>query len=121
MAKRKVKTNKLSKEDVFVFSELKKRRNIVNVEQIKLKSIIITKLGEEILKQDIKDDYIETLTVEILKNSSWKNKEFRHYNIHSVTPKIYGGRIHPLSLVIQKIKKVFLKFTHCSTVCRATP
>ena len=100
--------NKLSKDDILVLSELKKRRNIVKTEQIKTKTIIVTKLGEEILKKDLKESFIETLTVDMLKNSSWKNKEFRHYNIHSVTPKIHGGRIHPLSLVIQKIKKVFL-------------
>ncbi len=100
--------NKLTKEEAFVLSEIKKRRNIIKVEQTKLKTIIITSFGEEILKHDLNDNYIETLTTDMLKAGSWINKEFRHYNIYSTTPKIYGGRLHPLTLVINDVRKIFM-------------
>lgn len=100
--------NELNNEERFVLTELRKRKNIVKLDQLKTKSITVTKFGEEILKHDIKDNMIESLTVEMLKNNSWKNKEFRHYNIKSVSPKIYGGRLHPLTLVMNNVKRIFL-------------
>ena len=100
--------NKLTEKDKLVFFELKNRKKIVQVNEEKEISVFLTKLGEELLKRDIKNDLLETLTKEMLLKGSWKNKEFRHYNLKSITPKIYGGRIHPLNLVIQKIKQIFL-------------
>ena len=103
-----IELNKLSKDENLVLSELKRRRNLVKTEQIKTKSIIVAKLGEEILKKDLKDIFIETLTVDMLKTSSWKKKEFRHYNIHSVTPKIYGGRRHFVNDTLNYIRRIWL-------------
>ena len=100
--------NKLSNEENLVLSELKKRRNIIKLEEINKKSVKITDLGIEVLNSNLNNNLLETLTVEMLKTGSWKNKEFRHYNISSLTPKLNGGRIHPLNLVIKNIKQVFL-------------
>ena len=102
--------NKLSNEENLVLLELKKRKEIVKIESLTNKIISLTDLGSKILEKGLKENLLESLTIEILKTGSWKNKEFRHYNINSLTPKIYAGRIHPMSLIVEKIKKIFLNF-----------
>src|SRR3989344_4479887 len=99
--------NKLSNEENLVLLELKKRKEIVKIESLTNKIISLTDLGSKILEKGLKENLLESLTIEILKTGSWKNKEFRHYNINSLTPKIYAGRIHPMSLIVEKIKKIF--------------
>ncbi len=100
--------NELKEQENLVLSELKKRKNIIKIEDITSKSIELTKLGEEILRMDLKDNLLENLTVEMLKKKSWKNKEFRHYNINSVTPKIYGGRRHFVDETLNYIRRIWL-------------
>ncbi|MBS3171719.1 phenylalanine--tRNA ligase subunit alpha [Candidatus Woesearchaeota archaeon] len=98
----------LDNKEIAVLSELKKRKNIIKIENLKTKTVYLTEFGRSILEKGLREDLLEGLTIDLLKSGKWKGKEFRHYNITSITPKIYGGRIHPQSLVIDKIKKIFL-------------
>ena len=62
----------------------------------------------KILEKGLNEDLIEALNIELLKTGKWKGREFRHYDINSITPKAYGGRLHPLTLVINDVRKIFL-------------
>ena len=98
----------LDNQGIAIFSELKKRKDIIKVESLKIRTVSLTELGHNLLEKGLIEDLLESLNTDLLKTGKWKGKEFRHYNITSVTPKIYGGRLHPQSLVIDKIKKIFL-------------
>src|SRR3989344_1360190 len=100
--------SKLSAEEKFVYNEFKKRRDIIKTRLVKEREIKLTKLGEELSKENLKLNLIETLTSDILKNKSWKGKRFRRYDIKINVPKIYGGRRHFVNDAKDYIKKILI-------------
>jgi len=100
--------SKLSAEEKFVYNEFKRRRDIIKTRLVKEREIKLTKLGEELSKENLKLNLIENLTSDILKNKSWKGKRFRRYDIKINVPKIYGGRRHFVNQALDYTKKIWL-------------
>lgn len=49
------------------------------------------------------------LTHEMLKTGSWREKKFRAYDLQSEVPKVYAGKLHPLIVATNKIRRIFLE------------
>lgn len=86
----------LSSEQLTTFKELNNRKGLLYLREDKNLELSITNLGNELMKLNLKPDIlIEQITPEILKKeSSWKGKKFRRYDLTSSIPKIYGGKRH---------------------------
>ncbi len=104
-----MRLDELKDEDRFAFTELKKRKDILKLENIKTKSAELTDQGKEVLKHNLDVDYIERLTPAILKAGLWKNRKFRKYDVEINVPKISGGKRHFVDQAIAYIKKVWLE------------
>ncbi len=86
-----------------------KRRDAIKEKKKIARSIVITEEGWKIIKKGIKlEDEIPQLTPEMLKNGSWRDKKLRKYDIRAFSPSIYPGKMHPLTQIIEKIRKIFL-------------
>ena len=100
----------LTKSHKDVIEELKKRKEIIKIEKIKVKEVKLTALGKQILSLDIKSkDFIESLTHEILVNKTYEKKEFRRYDILAPVPKLYGAKKHFVNQACDHIKKIWLE------------
>lgn len=100
----------LSPEEIFAFQELKKRRDILQKEVIKLKSAELTEEGKEILKQGlVVSGVIDILTPEVIRKGGWKHKKFRGYDVEINVPKIFGGKRHFASQAIEYVKEIWLE------------
>ncbi len=101
----------LSDEQKFALDNLKKRKDIVRIEEISEVNYEILSLGKDLLNNldKLKDSsgMIESLTPEILRSGSWKNKKFRHYDIKSKVPLIYGGKRHFVNQSIDYARKIW--------------
>ena len=87
--------NSLSKEQKETFKSLMKRKDILLTEDEKSYEVSVTDLGKKILSIDIKNNLIEQITPELLrKDSLWKDKKFRRYDVSGNVPEIYGGKRH---------------------------
>ncbi|MBU3924165.1 MAG: phenylalanine--tRNA ligase subunit alpha [Nanoarchaeota archaeon] len=95
--------------DKLAFSELMKRKDIVEVEEQKLVSVKLTKLGKEIAGADLGADLIEALTPKILKSGAWKGKKFRRYDLTSSVPRVYGGKRHFTNQAMDYAKSIWLE------------
>ncbi|MBI2042790.1 phenylalanine--tRNA ligase subunit alpha [Candidatus Pacearchaeota archaeon] len=86
----------LTKEQKETFNSLHGRKEIVHLKDEKTTEIEITAFGKEIIDSKIKTQVlIEQITPELLKkDSSWKGKKFRRYDLNSKTPEIHGGKRH---------------------------
>lgn len=91
-----------------IYEELKKRKEIIKVDIVKLRYVKLTELGKKLMNEKISDDLIDTLTTSIIKSNAWKNKKFRRYDIKVNVPKIYPGKRHFVNQAIQNIKKIWL-------------
>ncbi|MDP7282715.1 MAG: phenylalanine--tRNA ligase subunit alpha [Candidatus Undinarchaeales archaeon] len=81
-----------------------KKRGLVNIS--------IKAHYELTLKNDVKVTGGKTahqLTHEMLKTGKWKGKTFRKYDLNAPVPKIHGGRMHPLTIAKNKIRRIFLE------------
>ena len=86
----------LSQEQKVTLNSLEKRRGIVEIKEEKSIEIILTNFGKTIVSSGTKSkELIEQITPEILKKDSlWKNKKFRRYNVSLPVPQVSGGKRH---------------------------
>jgi len=94
--------------DKFALEELKKRKEFVKVEDQKRVMIELTELGKKLVSTKINADVVNRLTSAMLKNGSWKNKQFRAYDIEVNVPQIYSGKKHFVNQAIEYAKKVWM-------------
>jgi len=101
--------NSLSPEQLHALKSLENRKDIIQIKEIKIPNFKITDLGKKILESKIKSqELIEQLTPETLKKDSlWKGKKFRRYDILSPLPSISGGKRHFVNQSIDYARRVW--------------
>ncbi len=100
---------KFSKEDKRIFDELLKRKNIVQKDTKTERLVALTPIGEKLAKKKISGKVIDNLTSKMLKDGSWKKKEFRKYDVEINVPIISGGKRHFTNQVVEYIRKIWLE------------
>lgn len=110
LSRKTIYLDELTKSHKDLIEDLKKRKEIVKIEKLKVKQIYTSQLGRQILLMDIKSrDLIESLTHEILINKTYTKKEFRRYDISSSVPKTYAAKRHFVNAARDYIKKIWLE------------
>ena len=104
-----IELDKLDDVDKFALENLKKRRDIVKVDEIKLREVQLTKDCEKLLDMNLDVDFIERVDNDVLRNTLWKDKKFRVYDINAKVPKLTGGRRHPYNESLNVIRNIFLE------------
>ncbi len=84
------------------------KRGLIKEKNNLTRIININNNGLNALKNYENNDYIELLTPEILASGEWKNKKFRKYDLNSRVESINGAGLHPLTYLIDEIRKIFL-------------
>ncbi len=95
--------------DKFAFDELKRRKSFLKIEETKTITIELTELGNKVSSEDLDKEVINRLTPQMLQDGSWKEKDFRAYDIEINVPKINGGRRHPYNEALNIIRNAFLE------------
>ncbi|MFH1607894.1 MAG: phenylalanine--tRNA ligase subunit alpha [archaeon] len=103
-----IEYNSLSPEQLYALKSLQARKNIIETKERKTIRIEVTDLGEKLMVSGTKGDFIEQITQDILKKeSSWKGKKFRRYDINSHVPKINGGKRHFVNQAADYARKIW--------------
>ncbi len=103
-----LEVSKFSPEDKFAYNELRIRKCIIKTNVIKVKSVELTKLGEELSKLKVSSEFIDSLTPEIIKSQEWKRKNFRRYDTAINVPRIYPAKRHFVNEAIQYARRIWL-------------
>ncbi len=100
----------LTPEQEYALKILEKRKGIIYIKEEDNLIIKITEIGEEIIKEKDKfKDLIENITPKLLeKESNWRGKKFRRYDVTSKLPEIYGGKAHFVNQAAEYAKKVWI-------------
>ncbi|MEX0932869.1 MAG: phenylalanine--tRNA ligase subunit alpha [Candidatus Pacearchaeota archaeon] len=84
-----------SEEQKIILKDLVKRKEIIKISEEKSTFVEVTKFGKSFTDLKLKTDFIEQITPEILKkDSNWKGKKFRRYDVDARVPKVFGGKRH---------------------------
>ncbi|MCX6747136.1 MAG: phenylalanine--tRNA ligase subunit alpha [Candidatus Pacearchaeota archaeon] len=99
----------LTSEQIYALKSLEKRKDIIQIKEDTLIEINLTKLGEEIILNEQKvEELIERITPKMLERDSlWKGKKFRRYDLTSPLPLISGGKRHFVNQAIEYARKVW--------------
>ena len=91
------------------FKKLTGRKNILKVEKETSHSFKLLPKGEAILKEGFTIQQQATqLTHQQLKDGEWKSLQYRPYDINAEAPVIFAGKKHPLRVIIDEIREIFL-------------
>jgi len=103
--------DKLSPEQIYAFKSLQNRKEILQISEKIIISIEITDLGKKLIGSKIKpQNLIEQITPEILKKDSlWKGKKFRRYDLTSPVPSISGGKRHFVNQAIDYGRSIWIE------------
>ncbi|MEK6819750.1 MAG: phenylalanine--tRNA ligase subunit alpha [Nanoarchaeota archaeon] len=101
--------NELNKEQKEISQILQGRKEILHIKDTKETEIEVTSFGREIINSNVKtSNLIEQITPELLmKDSLWKGKKFRRYDLNSRTSSIYGGKRHFVNQASDYARKVW--------------
>ena len=95
--------------DKETLESLKQRKDIVNERHISSRFISLTEQGVKLAAMpfEIREE-VAQLTPELIQNGGWKDVEVRKYDVKAFAPTVHGGRKHPLTLLLEKTRTVFL-------------
>lgn len=101
-----VEKEKLSSELLYALDSLKKRKDIVEIREKQVVEFELTNLGQQIAGREIKSEFLEEVTPDIIKNWT-KGKKFRKYELSTPLPAINGGKRHFVNEAIERGKKIW--------------
>lgn len=88
---------------------LLRRKDLVVKREKITRFVSITEKGRDIVEEGlVLRKQVGPLTPELLQSGEWGQVELRPYDIHAFAPAVYGGRVHPLSRLIDQIRDIFL-------------
>ncbi len=99
----------LNPEQLFALKSLQLRKNIIQIEEYKKISIEITELGKTLMNSEFHvPEMIEQITSDLIKKeSNWKGKKFRRYDVSSPVPEIFGGKRHFVNQSLDYARKIW--------------
>ena len=101
--------NQLHPEEKFAFDNLSRRKDIVLVNKLKIKHIELTDLGKKLVNVKLTQySVVDKLSSSMLKDGTWKDKDFRGYDVSINVPKVYGGKRHFVNQAVDYIKRIWL-------------
>ncbi|WP_457619716.1 phenylalanine--tRNA ligase subunit alpha [Methanopyrus sp.] len=91
---------------------LSERGDVLRVREETVKKVRLTEHGEEVAEyapEVLERDWLTELRPEHLREGTWKEKEFKPYDVRAPTRPTYPGKRHPLKEVIDEIRRIFLE------------
>jgi phenylalanyl-tRNA synthetase alpha chain len=93
-----------------VLEQLRSRKDILNERHATSRTIALTKDGAAVAALDLKmKEEVAQLTPELIQTGRWRDVEVRKYDVKAFAPSVYGGRLHPMTMLIEKCRDAFLK------------
>lgn len=96
--------------DPQVLSMVLQRQEIVRERRRVERSIELTDKGRRVLEAGrVVAEAAAQLTPEMLQTGRWRDVQFRQYDVTAYAPSAYGGKSHPLTAYVEKIRRIFLE------------
>ena len=104
-----ISKSSLDKDYLNGFKDLSNRKDILDIKTNTSYSFKILDKGKAILDFGFTlKEQATQLTHEQLKEGMWKNTEYRPYDINAEAPVVFAGKKHPLRIIIDEIREIFL-------------
>lgn len=92
-----------------VLKALKGRKDVITEKEEVTRRLELTDLGREVAFSGLEmKREVSSLTPEMLRSGKWKDVQFRKYDVNSFAPTPSPGRVHPVTNIIERIRRIFL-------------
>ncbi len=92
-----------------VIDMLMQRKDLLNEKHVTNRTVSLTDRGAAIAALDLKiKEEVAQLTPELIQSGKWREVEVRKYDVKAFAPTVYGGRRHPMTILIEKVRNTFL-------------
>jgi len=93
-----------------LLKKLKSRQDIISEREVVKRTIELTEAGRKMAAAglDLRDE-VAQLTPRMLATGKWKDFQFKRYDVGVFAPAAHGGRPHPMRLLIDDIRQIFLE------------
>ncbi|MFG1415999.1 MAG: phenylalanine--tRNA ligase subunit alpha [Thermoplasmataceae archaeon] len=95
--------------DSSAISDFRGRENVIQEFKSYDRTVKLTEMGLKLQLENAQEDLLGEVTSEMLLSRSWQGKDFRKYDLNAPVEKTYTTYMHPLTSLIQKIRKIFLE------------
>ncbi len=94
--------------DPHIIRDLLRRRGLIKRREKIKRFVTLMPAAIEIIRKGIEiREEITKLTPKLIKSGKWRDYELKRYDVRLFVPKIYGGKMHPLTMIIEKIRRIF--------------
>ena len=84
-------------------------RNLVDIETSTARRVALSAEGEDLVAGGVTVvDEIGQLTPDLLTSGAWEEHSFSRYNVEADAPTQFGGRVHPLRQMAERVKDVLV-------------
>lgn len=88
---------------------LKSRKGLLLEKPVVSRTIRLTPAGREIIAAGLEiEEEIAQLTPEVICSEKWRKAKIREYDIEAFAPAEYGGKLHPITILINQMRAAFL-------------
>ena len=93
-----------------LIDHFKGRKNLIEIVEVISRTWSITQSGQAIPDSDLEEVLkISEITPELLQGDSWKEAEFRPYDVSIEASVSRSGKSHPMQALIERIRSIFLE------------
>ena len=93
-----------------LYSHFKGRKNLVEMVEMVTRTWKVTRSGMEIPDEELEEVIrIAEITPELLQTDTWKDAQFRPYDVSLEATMPRSGRSHPMQALIERIRSIFLE------------
>ena len=92
-----------------VLESLRQRKDFLNEKHVVARIVELTEKGKEVaaLPLEVREE-VAQLTSELIQSGRWKDVELRRYDVKAFAPTSTGGKKHPMTILIEKVRDAFL-------------
>ncbi|AGB04739.1 phenylalanyl-tRNA synthetase, alpha subunit [Aciduliprofundum sp. MAR08-339] len=95
--------------DLEIIKDLLRRKGLIKKKERIIRYVSLTNLGRKILDEGIEiKEEITQLTPELIQTGKWRDYELKRYDVGLFAPRMYSAKPHPLTQIIEKIRRIFL-------------
>ena len=96
--------------DASLIDHFQNRKGLIEIENNITRNWTLTKAGTQYNVEDLEEvEQIGEITPELLQGESWRDAEFKPFDVNAPAPIPAGGRPHPMQALIERIRSVFLE------------
>ncbi len=95
--------------DLEIIKDFLRRKGLIKKKERIIRYASLTNLGRKILDEGIEiKEEITQLTPELIQTGKWRDYELKRYDVGLFAPRMYSAKPHPLTQIIEKIRRIFL-------------